>query len=296
MDIGSFFQEYFIDYMWLHKGYNIYNTLTFALVALVFIWIIYYFLNKYKIKIDKQLVLSIIPFVLLGSTVRVVTDSIDTGAMQRYNAANSNIFTSIYSNLINSGSYAYGYLTVTPGIYFVIAGIFFFFLAVCHIFKKMHYLKYIGLIILIPHLILLLPMTQYPLYPALILILAAVTVFVSYFIFKKINIEKFMLTIVGAHALDGAATFISIDIFNRFEPICTQFGKCYSEQHVFPNMLGTNTFFVFFLVKVAIALLAAYILSTEKIKAREKYYAVLILLVIGLAPGMRDLLRIMVGA
>ena len=75
-----------------------------------------------------------------------------------------------------------------------------------------------------------------------------------------------------------------------------RFGKCYSEQHVFPNMLGTNTFFVFFLVKVAIALLAAYILSTEKIKAREKYYAVLILLVIGLAPGMRDLLRIMVGA
>lgn len=61
-------------------------------------------------------------------------------------------------------------------------------------------------------------------------------------------------------------------------------------------MLGANTFFVFFLVKVAIALLAAYILSTEKIKAREKYYAVLILLVIGLAPGMRDLLRIMVGA
>ena len=101
---------------------------------------------------------------------------------------------------------------------------------------------------------------------------------------------------IGAHALDGAATFVSIDIFNKLEPICTELGKCYSEQHVFPNILGTYSFFVFFLVKVLIIVIAAYILSTEKIKISEKYYIILILLVMGLAPGVRDLLRVMIGA
>ncbi len=296
MDIIGFIQEYFIDYMWQHKGYNIYNTLTFALIALFFIWLIYYIFNKYKIKINKELVLSVIPFVLLGSTIRVITDSIDTGVMQQYNLINDNIFSVIYKIIINSQTLDYGYLTVTPGIYLVIAGVFLLCLIVCHIYRKMSYLKYIGTILFVPFLILLLPLTRYPNYPLMILILTIATVFVCYLIFKKLKLEYFMLLMVGAHALDGAATFISIDVFNKLEFVCTEFGRCYSEQHVLPNILGTHSFFVFFIVKILIILIASYVLSTEKIKTSEKYYIVMILLIMGLAPGMRDLLRIMIGA
>lgn len=296
MDIQNFIQEYFVDYIWLHKGYNIYNTFVFALIALFFIWLILKVFTKYKIKIDKNLIFSVIPFVLFGSTIRVLTDSIDTGVMQQYVLINPNFFSEVYTIILNSQILNYGYLTVTPGIYIVIASIFLSCLTICNFYKKMNYLKYIGLSFFIVPFILLLPLIRYPLYPFLILVLAISAVFVCYLLFKKLKIDEFMLVMVAAHALDGATTFISIDVFNKLEFVCTKFGRCYSEQHVVPSILGEQTFFVFFLVKVLIISIAAYILSREEMNANEKYYLILILLVMGLAPGTRNLLRIMIGA
>ncbi len=296
MGIQEFVQEYFIDYIWLHKGYNIYNTLFFAIIALFAIWVVYRIFDKYKIKINKEFIISTIPFVVLGSTLRVITDSIDTGVMQQYILINNNIFSTIYEVILDSQLLHYGYLTVTPGIYIVIAFIFLSSLSICHIFKKMKYLKYIGTLFFIPFLILLIPLIRYPIYGLLILILAFSAVLVSFLIFKKLKLEYFMLSLIGAHALDGATTFISIDVFNKLEFVCTKFGRCYSEQHVVPSILGTHSFFIFFLVKVLIVLIASYILSKEEMKSSEKYYLVLILVIIGLAPGIRNLLRILVGA
>ncbi|MCC7552688.1 DUF63 family protein [Candidatus Micrarchaeota archaeon] len=296
MEIQEFIQEYFIDYIWLHKGYNIYNTLFFALIALFCIWFIYQVFNKYKFKVDKKLIIATIPFVLFGSTMRVITDSIDTGVMQQYVLINDNIFTTAYHIILDSQVLHYGYLTVTPGIYIVIAFIFLSSLSICHIFKKMDYLKYIGILLFIPMFILLIPLIRYPIYPIIILILAISSVFVCYIIFKKFELDKFMLILVAAHGLDGATTFVSIDLFNKWEFVCTQFGRCYNEQHVVPSLLGTHTFFLFFLVKVSIVLIASYILSKEELKSNEKYYIILILLIMGLAPGVRNLLRIMIGA
>ncbi|MFA5381595.1 MAG: DUF63 family protein [Candidatus Micrarchaeia archaeon] len=296
MDIQEVIKEYFIDYIWLHKGYNLINTLTFALIALFFIWLIYHAFNKYKIKIDKSLIFSLIPFVFFGSTLRVITDSIDTGVMQQYVLVNNNIFTDIYKFILDSQFLNYGYLTVTPGIYLVIASIFFIFLVICHIFKRMDFLKYIGIILFLPFFIILLPLIRYPIYPVLILSLVIATLFVFYLIFNKLKLDKIMLLMVGAHALDGAATFISIDVFNKLEFVCTKFGRCYSEQHVVPNILGSDSFFFFFLIKVLIIFIASYILSKEKIELKEKYYLILILLVMGLAPGVRNTLRVLIGA
>ncbi|MEA3347082.1 MAG: DUF63 family protein, partial [Candidatus Auribacterota bacterium] len=241
--VMDFIQEHFIDVLWQHQGYNMYNTLAYAGIALITLYVIYLFFKKYRIKIDKKFFYAVIPFVLLGSTLRVVTDSIDDhiheGVMQTYVQSQNTVFTPIYQLMLDSHIYDYGYFTVTPGIYIVTATIFLLFLIICHFSKKMDVLPYIGLVLWLPHFILLLPLARYLLYPTLALTITAVTLVFAYFLFQKLGIkDKIYLWVVGGHALDGAATFATIDIFNNLEPVCLEQGMCYGEQHVLPSMIG----------------------------------------------------------
>ena len=112
----NFIYDYFIDPIWSYSGYNIVNTLTYAAIAILAVYLIYGVL-KNRIKIDKKFVCAILWFVLFGSTLRVVTDSIDSGVMQP--------ITFIHQLVLDSHIYDYGYLTVSPGVYIVTASLLF---------------------------------------------------------------------------------------------------------------------------------------------------------------------------
>jgi len=75
-------------------------------------------------------------------------------------------------------------------------------------------------------------------------------------------------------------------------------GKQYFEQHVLSNFLGSvaNTFFVYYAVKILFATAAVYLIERESETQEEKYFIALLLIIFGLAPGFRDLLRMLVGA
>src|SRR3989338_8041275 len=85
-------------------GYNPINTLTYALIALISLYIIRALFKKYNITVDRNFVYSVVPFVLFGSTLRVVTDSIDAGTFKA--------ITPIHKLILDSHIYDYGYLTV----------------------------------------------------------------------------------------------------------------------------------------------------------------------------------------
>ncbi|MFA5077484.1 MAG: DUF63 family protein [Candidatus Micrarchaeia archaeon] len=281
LDAGGFFDYYFVKPILEHEGYNSVNTLTYAVIAIAAVFLAYRFFQESKIRVDRQFVLNTLPFVLFGSTVRVVTDSIDTGVMKPDNL--------LYSWILDSHIYDYGFLTSSPGIYLVTAALFFLSLGVGKWLKDQKIIGYIGIALWLPHLLLLLPMMNYAMFAIPVLALAAIPAFLAWKYFKS----GLLAGIVGAHALDGAATFFVIDYFGKMT------GRNYFEQHVLPSFIGETfgSFFPFYLIKVAVAFIAAWFIANEKdANEGEKTFIALLLIIIGLAPGLRDLLRMMVGA
>lgn len=294
MNVTGFIKTYFTDYMWMHKGYNLVNTVTYALIAICALYLIYRLFKRTHVVVDKVFVLNVIPFILLGSTVRVVTDSIDTGVMQQYSS------NPVYSFILNSHVYDYGYFTVTPGIYIVTTVLMLVSLYIFKLFKRENMFGIPALILWTIHFFILLPMAKNWVYAVLIIILTLSVYIAAKLVRKKYNLSEWTDYMVIAQGLDGAATFVSIDIYNRFSEACTMFSRCYREQHVLSSYLGQHTFFVFFVVKVTLALLAGfyltYVYRHKEINEQVLAYLALIVITIGLAPGIRDTLRLWVGA
>ncbi|HQT45228.1 MAG TPA: DUF63 family protein, partial [Candidatus Micrarchaeota archaeon] len=235
------------------------------------------------------------PYILLGSTMRVVTDSIDTGIMQ---AHMTGIFGPIYSFVVNLGIYNYGFVTSSPGIYIVISCLLFLFLGLQVKYKKKNLMRDAGLALWLVHFIILLPMFHYIQYFALIVIIAGALGLIFRQVFAGMKLHPLAWIVVLAHSLEGTATFVIMDIFNKIEPACTQAGRCYFEQHVLSNFLGSiaDTFLVYLGVKVAFSAIAAYLVCREAEGENELVFILLLLSIFGLAPGIRNLLRITLGA
>ena len=71
----------------------------------------------------------------------------------------------------------------------------------------------------------------------------------------------------------------------------------YFEQHVVSAAIGelAGTYFTFYLLKTVIAFAAAYVVMKEKMDLEDKYYILLVFMIMGFAPGLRDIMRMMVG-
>ncbi|MBU0532673.1 DUF63 family protein [Patescibacteria group bacterium] len=274
----NFIYDYFIAPIWQKTGYNAVNTLTYAVIAIAAIYLIHRLL-KGRVQINRGFVQSVLAFVLLGSTMRVVTDSIDTGVFKP--------ITPIHEFVLNSHLFDYGYLTVSPGIYIVTAALLFISMAILYKIKKMELLGYIGLALWLPYFLLLVPFMEYAIFAIPILVLAAVPTYFAVVYFK----HKVIAAIVAGQALDGAATFFVIDYFSKIS------GIKYFEQHVFSSFIGDvlDTYFTFYLLKAVIAFAAAYVLVKEKMDQEDKYYVALVLMIMGFAPGIRDILRMVIG-
>ncbi|MFZ5501279.1 MAG: DUF63 family protein, partial [Candidatus Micrarchaeota archaeon] len=111
----KFIYDYFVRPIWERSGYNIVNTAVYALIAIAAVYLIYRYM-KGRIMIDDRFMGGVLSFVLFGSTVRVVTDSIDGGVFQAVSP--------IHQFMLDSHLWDYGYLTVSPGIYILTAGLF----------------------------------------------------------------------------------------------------------------------------------------------------------------------------
>lgn len=290
--MAGFFEEYFINPIFERTGYNAINTLTYALIALVTLYFIWRFLKGKKFDFSsREFLYAIGAFVLFGSTARVVTDLSDAGVIA--SAAGGNQF---YAALELAGIFKYGYLTVTPGIYVVTALLLLASLAVGRAMKAPAFPMYAGLAIWLPCLVLLLPFARHFDYFALGIVMAAVGALAAFWLLQtagkmKLGLHE-KLAIFG-QALDGAATFVVIDIFAK------ETGKNYFEQHVLSAGIGTATplgFFLFFLVKLGLSALIVYFLAKEKMDEKDAAFMLAIVAIMGFAPGIRDLLRMLVGS
>ena len=283
----GFIEEYFIEPIWDRTGYNLVNTLVYAAIALGVAWLLYKVLRRERIVIDEKFVLSIIPFILLGSTARVITDAVDTGVMALYRG------NPIADFILESQIYDYSYLTVTPGIYVLVGAI-----TIAAVFglnraRRPELIAPLGMVLWLSQLLLLSPILQFWSFTALALGLALMGTCAGYLVLKQLKIASLTGSlVVFGHALDGAATYVMIDLFGP------SVGKQYFEQHVLSRTIGTigNSMFVYFLVKVAFATLVMIAVEKDSENRQELFYVALLLLIFGLAPGVRDILRMLAGA
>ena len=140
-------EEFFISPILEKTGYNAVNTLVYAGIALIAVYALFHILRRSGIKIDNGFFWGVLSFVLFGSTARVVTDAVDAGTFTGV--------TPLHQWILDTGLYDYGFLTVTPGIYIVVASLLLVTLAVLHAVKRMELLPYVGLALFAFHFFLL---------------------------------------------------------------------------------------------------------------------------------------------
>ena len=287
-------QDYFVKPIFDRTGYNVVNTLAYAAIALVSLYLIWRFLKKKGFDFgSREFLYGVAAFVLFGSTCRVVTDLSDAGALASA-AKWEGTMGAAYSTIHSSGIFSYGYLTVTPGIYVVTALLLLLSIAIGMKMKNAMFPAYAGIALWLPCFLLLLPFMQNFGYLLLGVGVAAAGALASFFLLRRAGVELDIhkkLAIAG-QALDGAATFVVIDVFSKAA------GKNYFEQHVLSGGIGAATplgFFLFFLVKLALATLIVYFVSKEKMDRKDAALVLIVVGIMGFAPGIRDLLRMLCG-
>jgi len=275
--IREFLYKYYIDPIRYGQAYTLVDTLTYALILIVAVYLVYRGLRRYKIAIDDELVLATLPFVVLGGLLRVVED---TGM--------------IASDL--------RFLLITPLIFFTIFGI-----AVVALFLGKlaenaglvaRYSQVYGGVGIVASLLAALALVWFGLTEttiafnvlAVILALALVSslalwAFLVYVLKWDYASNSLYKLLIFGHMLDASATSYGIDL----HPIH------YVEQHVVGSSLIelTGTAFSMFFLKLAVLIPAIYILEIYRREGNSELWHLILLamIVVGMAPGIRDLMR-----
>ena len=253
-DIISYFTEPY------KEGYTVSKTAVFAILFVIAAYVIYEILKKLKINIDKRLAVAVAPFVLLGSTARVLVDK-------------GTISNPLYVTLFTS-----------PNIYIIIAGFAIATLLISVFLERRKIIAYhkpmfiVGLfaaIFAIVHI-------QFVNIQGIFLSLGFWLPWLVFaFVFKKWSPEN--RGVLGLQMLDANATFVTLNFF----------GSGYVEQHVVPNLF-INAFgpFSFVIVK-AVAIVTVLILIDRFSDDKDfNNYMKLVIAILGAATGTGDFLRL----
>ena len=258
------------------SGYTVFNTVVYTLILAIFVVAIIKMFKKLDID-PISIFYAIIPFIFLGSSTRA---------------------------LVDNGFYPKTVFLITPGLYILVGLITIAsFLLSIYLFNKMeidyrYTLFFLGIIFSIPNIILFSKLNFTAIIYVLItwiiasLIFMAIAFLVLYV--KNINshnaIEKILehkinFSIVLAHLFDASTTYVAVEYFN------------YSEQHVLPNALNQlfDTYLTLFPMKIIVIVAVLYIIDQYFEDQTIKNLLKLTVFVLGLAPGLRNILTMALG-
>jgi uncharacterized membrane protein len=275
--IREFIYKYYIDPIRYGQPYTLVDTLTYAVILLACIWLIYRWLESNKISIDRAFVYALIPWVVLGGCLRVVEDTGVITSDLHVIFTTPLIFFLIFAiafptlfitnkleqkNRIKSWKQIFG----STGV--ILAGITLFFL--------------IWFGITSAHLDLIVAASILGMATGTTILLYAV---IRYgFRWKYMEDRLYQILIFG-HMLDASATSYGIDLHSIG----------YNEQHVVGSALInlTGTAFVMFPLKLIVLVPGIYILELYRREGASGiwYLILLAMIMVGLAPGIRDMLR-----
>jgi len=258
----GFIQKYFIDPIYQGTGYNTVNTIAYGLLLGVGIIISDRLLSNKKIRIDKRFLIATAPFLALAGITR---------------------------SLVDAELFPTSFFLITPGIFlsiFLLAGV-----SILIGIRLMgeEYQKtplIIGTILLIfPSYVaaknIVAPQALVYILIAFILSSVATLALIHHLDIKNFK-TPWVYSIFVAHFFDASATFIAVDYFGFWE------------EHVFENFLIQKVGTSLILFPLKLIVIAIVIVSIQKLLKKESlnfwYFAIFVL---GLAPGIRDTLTVM---
>jgi uncharacterized membrane protein len=276
--LRQFIETYYIHPITHDTGYNPVNTLTWALVLVVCLFLTLKLLKKIGIEIDHRFIAAVSPYIVVGACLRVMEDA----------------------ELVSP---PVSYLLITPLIFFLI-----FFCCVAILILAVRVSRsirigdsdytlifgLIGFIWLIANLMILLWKEDIVFGWVLFAVIGISGLFISviYAIAARFGLhfltDRLNLTVLAAHLLDASSSFIGIDILG------------YTGKHVIEGLIVTyaGTAAGMYPLKLGILVPLLYLLGTqftEEAESELKNLVLLALIVIGLAPAVRNTLRMMLG-
>lgn len=282
--VSDFIYKYYIDPITQGQAYNVVDTLTYAVILVAAVYLLYRWLSTSTwlsdigIKIDQAFVLATIPYVILGGVLRVIED---TGMV--------------------TGNWKF--LLITPLIYFTL---FFFVLAMMFVSRwlvasgitQQFSTFYAGAgiaALIVSCLVLAAWSTTHHGIDFLILCIiplmavCATTIvwaFMKYVLKWSYVADPLYITLLFGQLLDASATSYGIDLHPSVQ---------YVEQHVIGSALisATGTAFVMFPLKLLVLFPAIYVMKMYRKEANPAFWHLVLLamIVVGFAPGVRDMVR-----
>ncbi|WP_407463269.1 DUF63 family protein [Methanobrevibacter sp.] len=258
------------------SGYTVFNTVAYTLILAIFVLAIIKMFKKLEID-PISIFYSIIPFIFLGSSTRA---------------------------LVDNGFYPKTVFLITPGLYILVGLITIAsFLFSIYLFKKMeidyrYTLVFLGIIFSIPNIILFSKLNFTAIIYVLITWIIASLIFMaiaflvlyvknknSHNAIEKILQHKINFSILLAHLFDASTTYVAVEYFN------------YSEQHVLPNAINQlfDTYLTLFPMKIIVIVAVLYIIDQYFEDQTVKNLLKLTVFVLGLAPGLRNILTMALG-
>ncbi len=254
-------EEYFINPVIYETGkYNIVNTLAYGLILVASAYLVFKVLGRLKIRVERNFACALLPFIALGAGLRVLRDA----------------------EVLKS------YIFITPGSYVITFSIAFAALLLSIAAQRRFKIEYwktmlaIGVLLCVPVYALLISMIANA--PALVeIILATVAWYAVLMVVSKSKpdiLTKGNVAIISAHMLDASSTFVS-----------KYFG--YVEEHVVAGALipalGPWSMFA---LKLIIVIPVLYFFDRDIKDKNSKNWWKIIVLILGLAPGIRNTMRI----
>ncbi|MDH7593665.1 MAG: DUF63 family protein [Methanomicrobiales archaeon] len=273
----EFIYKYYIDPIRYGHPYNVVDTLTYAGILLVSVYLVYKWLIARGTPLDRNFVLSTIPFVVFGGLLRVVEDT----------------------GLITSDL---RFLLVTPLIFFSV-----FFIAVMALlagtylqdkgrvqnYRSIYAGTGIACVFVCSTVLIVYGLTQGRIgffVLALISALAAASSIAFWALlryglgWKYVSDTLYRMLIFG-HMLDASATGYGVDLHEI----------PYREVHVVGSTLisMTGSGFSMYLLKIGVLIPAVYLLERYRTEGETGLYhiVILVMILLGLAPGIRDMVR-----
>lgn len=76
----DFIDKYFISPILMRESYNIYNTIVYAIIAIVALYLLSQYFQRRGIKmLDNDMFNSAIPYAITGGIIRAIVDLVDSG-------------------------------------------------------------------------------------------------------------------------------------------------------------------------------------------------------------------------
>ncbi len=275
--IQDFIYKYYIDPIISDAGYNPVNTITWAILLGLCLFGVLKLLEKMDVRADWEFTKVIIPYIIAGSTLRVIEDA------------------ELFEPPIK-------YLFITPPIYLLMFAITVLLLFISIRLQRSGYVNdwkkafaVAGILWSLVNIgiLLLTERITNPVHFAAIILLGTGLTAVAYLLARNRGCSMFRqhinISILYAHLLDASSTFVGVDYMG------------YYEKHVVPTFLIdlTGTAAIMIPLKLIIFIPVIFMLDTQfdenDDSRRLRDLMKLTIIVLGLAPATRNTIRMVFG-